>query len=137
RGGGGTSMDRMPAPAGGSGVPAGPPPGRPGWNGRRVAAWAAAGLLAAGCILAAYVGTYSWQLVRGVADDPDHHEPEDAGVEPPRPVPAPDEPLNILVLGLDEGLQEGGRRGARRSDTVMLVSIDPLLDHRVSILSLP
>jgi len=103
----------------------------------QVAALVLAGALCAGSVLAAYISFYSWRLVRGVADDPEHSEPEDVGVEPPRPVPAPDEPLNILVLGLDEGLYDGGRRGARRSDSIMLVSIDPLLGHRVSILSLP
>ncbi|HEX6990190.1 MAG TPA: LCP family protein [Bacillota bacterium] len=130
-------MDRTSIPAGDPEGPAGLDAGRPGRRWLRAGAYAAAGLLLAGGILAAYVGLYSWQLVRGVADDPERTEPEDVGVEPPRPVPAPDAPLNILVLGLDEGLQAGGRRGARRSDTVMLVSIDPLLDHRVSILSLP
>ncbi|MBX6377906.1 MAG: LCP family protein [Clostridia bacterium] len=47
------------------------------------------------------------------------------------PVAAPDERLNVLVLGLDSE-----ELGAQRSDTMMVVSLDPLT-HEVGLLSIP
>ncbi|HEX6987992.1 MAG TPA: LCP family protein, partial [Bacillota bacterium] len=97
------------------------------------AAYLTGAALAFGVSLAA---TLAWQLVSGVTVDP--QEPPDAGdvVAPPRIEVQPDEPFNILIIGTDAGLREDGRRGARRSDTLMLASYDPLTSS-VSILSIP
>ncbi|MBT9134011.1 MAG: putative transcriptional regulator YvhJ [Firmicutes bacterium] len=44
--------------------------------------------------------------------------------------------VNVLVLGTDAGLLEGGKQGALRTDTMMVVSLDPVT-YEVRVLSLP
>ena len=50
--------------------------------------------------------------------------------------PQPNEKVNILILGLDEGLIPGGTRGSTRTDTIMLASFCPRTGD-VSVLSIP
>lgn len=50
--------------------------------------------------------------------------------------PQPNEKINLLVLGVDEGLLPGGIRASTRSDTMMLASFDPR-SGAVSVLSIP
>src|SRR5690606_802277 len=81
--------------------------------------------------------TLTWRLVSGLtAEEPGEEVAGGDVVAPPRVEVRPDEPLNILILGTDAGLLEDGRRGARRSDTLMLASYDPLTGG-LSILSIP
>lgn len=78
-----------------------------------------------------WLGTALYQLYGETYEPP---EREENGVVI-RPQPKPGESINILVLGLDDPMDGGGRfRG--RSDTMMLVSLDPLLD-RIGVLSVP
>lgn len=44
--------------------------------------------------------------------------------------------VNVLVLGTDAGLLEGGKQGALRTDTIIVVSLDPVT-YEVRVLSLP
>lgn len=44
--------------------------------------------------------------------------------------------VNVLVLGTDAGLLEGGKQGALRTDTMLVVSLDPVT-FEVKVLSLP
>lgn len=44
--------------------------------------------------------------------------------------------VNVLVLGTDAGLLNGGQQGALRTDTMMVVSLDPVT-YEVRVLSLP
>lgn len=44
--------------------------------------------------------------------------------------------VNVLVLGTDAGLLEGGKQGALRTDTMMVLSLDPVT-YEVRVLSLP
>lgn len=50
--------------------------------------------------------------------------------------PQPNEKVNIILLGVDEGLVPGGSRGATRSDTMMLASFDPQVGT-LNVLSIP
>jgi LCP family protein required for cell wall assembly len=45
-------------------------------------------------------------------------------------------PINILIMGLDDPMDEGEDPMAGRSDTMLLVRLDPT-DHTISILSIP
>ncbi|MBS3985877.1 MAG: LCP family protein [Selenomonadales bacterium] len=44
--------------------------------------------------------------------------------------------VNVLVLGTDAGLLDGGKQGALRTDTMLVVSLDPVT-YEVRVLSLP
>ncbi len=50
--------------------------------------------------------------------------------------PQPNERINLLLLGVDEGLLPGGIRAATRSDTMMLASFDPKTGS-LNVLSIP
>lgn len=52
---------------------------------------------------------------------------------PPGPVPAPDERINILLLGID---RRGGRGWGYRTDTIIIVTVD-LSNKTVGMLSIP
>lgn len=92
--------------------------------------------LIAGAALAAFVlaffGSLAWNLIRGVSGDGDIVDELPSGdtVTPPRIAIHPDEPINILLIGVD------GNAGSLRSDSVMLLSIDPLTE-RVGLLGIP
>lgn len=97
-------------------------------------AYVAVAVIAFGVSLSA---TLAWRLVSGLTVDGDDAQPDPGDVvAPPRIEVQPDEPFNILILGTDAGLLEDGRRGARRSDTMMLASYDPLTGG-LSILAVP
>lgn len=81
------------------------------------------------------VTAFTWRLIDGITQGELEPAPEDQ-VAPPRVAVETDEPFNVLVLGTDAGLIPGGRRGATRSDTMMLMSHDPLTGD-VSVLSIP
>lgn len=86
-----------------------------------------------------YGGSLVYRLVTGIqaGRQAAHHADEQLPVN--REPLAPDEPLHILVMGVDEGLLEGGGRvaeGARRSDVAMLLTIDKLTGH-VGLLWIP
>lgn len=102
---------------------------------RRILLTAAYVAVAAVAFGASLAFTMAWRLVSGLTVDEEQPEPGDV-VAPPRVEVRPDEPFNILILGTDAGLLEDGRRGARRSDTMMLASYDPLTGG-LSILSIP
>lgn len=78
-----------------------------------------------------WLGTALYQLYGETYEPP---EVEDNGIVV-RPQPKPGETINILVLGLDDP-RDGGGRFRGRSDTMMLVSLDPLL-NRIGVLSIP
>ncbi|HEY8449086.1 MAG TPA: LCP family protein [Bacillota bacterium] len=84
----------------------------------------------------AFAGSLTWTLLRGIRDEAGEDGQTGRDVIEASPLVPADEPLNILVLGTDAGLSEGGRHGPKRSDTMMLVSVDPLTDQ-VSIISIP
>jgi LCP family protein required for cell wall assembly len=50
--------------------------------------------------------------------------------------PQPNANINVLILGVDEGLLPGGVRGSTRTDTMMLASFNPATSA-VNVLSLP
>lgn len=50
--------------------------------------------------------------------------------------PQPNSKINVLVLGVDEGLLPGGIRASTRSDTIMLASFDPRTGQ-LNVLSVP
>ncbi len=70
------------------------------------------------------MGIYS--VLFGLDNQVDHRTPE----------PRPNERINILALGVDAYQEEGGKRLPRRSDTMLLVSVDPVTKE-VGVLSLP
>lgn len=100
-------------------------PRRLPWRALAVAALAV--LVFAGSFLA----TLGYHLVGGMAPGGD---PAEAGSDvPPRAVVPEGEPFNVLVLGVDLPQDESG---VVRSDTMILVSVDPVTDT-VSLISIP
>lgn len=101
--------------------------------------WLRAGayvLVALICFSLAFLGSLTWELLRGISRDVEDGGRREDVIAAPKPPIEPDQPLNILVLGVDAGLGENGRVGSARSDVIMLVSIDPLTED-VSLLSIP
>lgn len=79
-----------------------------------------------------FAGTVLYKVVAGIQTNRKDNDHADDQLPVRREPLGPDEPLHILLLGIDEGLVEGGGRiaeGARRSDTALLLTVDKLTDH--------
>ncbi|MEX2356621.1 MAG: LCP family protein [Thermaerobacterales bacterium] len=87
-----------------------------------------------------FVITLMLQVVTGiqVVEDSFDFEADEPAVAIPREPLDPDQPLHVLIVGIDDGTQDNGRLGpsARRTDTVMLLTVDHLTGH-VGIMSVP
>ena len=118
--------------------PATPPPnGRPQRPPRRRRWWLWAVLAAVGLVLLAVVwGVLGYRSFSSGVDQANHRLPRNAKAQlAKRDSSLLSEPTTILVMGTDGG-RAPGRADARRSDSLMLLRIDPST-HRVSYLSIP
>ncbi|MBT9176952.1 MAG: putative transcriptional regulator YvhJ [Firmicutes bacterium] len=87
-------------------------------------------LVAAICLILSVVVGSAVLVLNGLAPVPHYEGP--VALTPPWV----NAKVNVLVLGTDTGLLEGGKQGALRTDTMMVVSLDPVT-YEVRVLSLP
>ncbi|MBT9155950.1 MAG: putative transcriptional regulator YvhJ [Firmicutes bacterium] len=87
-------------------------------------------LVAAICLILSVVVGSAVLVLNGLAPVPHYEGP--VTLTPPWV----NAKVNVLVLGTDAGLLEGGKQGALRTDTMMVVSLDPVT-YEVRVLSLP
>lgn len=86
--------------------------------------------------LTAFPHAIAWQLGSAASDTfrTVFEDPDDPDGDPGEPVatPAPDERLNVLLVGVDRG----GRRTQALTDTLILASLDPV-GRTLSLISIP
>lgn len=87
-------------------------------------------LVAAICLVLSVVVGSAVLVLNGLAPVP--HEEGPVTLTPPWV----NSKVNVLVLGTDVGMLEGGKQGALRTDTMLVVSLDPVT-YEVMVLSLP
>ncbi|MBT9154385.1 MAG: putative transcriptional regulator YvhJ [Firmicutes bacterium] len=87
-------------------------------------------LVAAICLILSVVVGSAVLVLNGLAPVPHYEGP--VTLTPPWV----NAKVNVLVLGTDAGLLEGGKQGALRTDTMMVLSLDPVT-YEVRVLSLP
>jgi len=98
--------------------------------------WRRLGLILLVAVVAVifYLGSSVWILLSGIQEEPGEDPIGERIAQVPEP--RPNERINVLFLGVDAPQVWNGRPVPRRSDTIMLASIDPLT-HKVGVLSIP
>ncbi|ADU52279.1 cell envelope-related transcriptional attenuator [Thermaerobacter marianensis DSM 12885] len=96
----------------------------------RVLLVVAAVLAAAGVVSAGWLGSTLYGFFSSVQQVPPDPQPQE------QPGVVADRPINILVLGVDAGAGAGEPPAPQRSDTIMVVNVNPATG-RVGLLSIP
>ena len=91
-------------------------------------------LVLAGAAAAAFFGSTLYSFFASVQQVPRNGQGEDT--PPAAGFSLGDQPLNILVLGVDAGAGVGEPASPQRSDTIMVVNVDPV-SGRIGLLSIP